>query len=172
MSFPPKIVHKVLIDCKRSCSICHKFCGTKIELHHIKPVSEGGEDSYENCIPLCFDCHSDVRAYDEKHPKGRKYTESELIMHKTNWYKQVKSELENTEFELPPQANDPEFRELMRQFFVKKHGREASRKEIDELLAKSIIETMVERVSSEKFDSFFKEFDEQTNLGGAKKPRP
>jgi len=91
MSFPPNISEKVLIDCKRSCSICHKFCGTRIELHHIKPKSKGGEDTYENCIPLCFDCHADVRAYDPTHPKGKKYTESELKGHRDDWYAKVKN---------------------------------------------------------------------------------
>jgi len=77
---------EILVDCKRSCAICHKFCGTKIELHHIKPTSEGGYDSYANWMPLCFDCHSEVRAYDEKHPNGRKYSESELKKHTTKCY--------------------------------------------------------------------------------------
>ena len=139
MAFPKKISDKVLVDCKRSCAICRKFCGTKIELHHIKPVSEGGGDTYENCIPLCFDCHSDVKSYNEKHPKGKKYTESELIYHRTNWYRLVKSGQEDVELELPPQANDPGFREGMRQFFVTAYGKAPSRKEIDHLLAKSII---------------------------------
>jgi len=90
MSFLPDISEKVLIDCRRACSICHKFCGTKIELHHIKPKSKGGKDTYENCIPLCFDCHADVRAYDPTHPKGKKYTESELKGHRDTWYAKVK----------------------------------------------------------------------------------
>ena len=31
-----------------------------MELHHIKQVAYGGEDTFENCIPLCFDCHADM----------------------------------------------------------------------------------------------------------------
>lgn len=45
MGFSQNIVNLVLVKCKRSCCICHKFCGTKIELHHIKQVAEGGEDT-------------------------------------------------------------------------------------------------------------------------------
>ncbi len=42
-----------------------------MEIHHIVPRSEGGDDSEENSIPLCLDCHADVMAYNPKHPKGR-----------------------------------------------------------------------------------------------------
>jgi hypothetical protein len=91
MSFPPNISEKALLDCGRCCCICHKFCGFKIELHHIIQKSEGGEDSYENCIPLCLDCHAEVKAYNPKHPKGRKYNESELIGHRNRWYEKVQS---------------------------------------------------------------------------------
>ena len=89
MGFSQNIVNLVLVKCKRSCCICHKFCGTKIELHHIKQVAEGGEDTEENCIPLCLDCHAEVKAYNPKHPKGRSYSEKELAMHRDNWYDKV-----------------------------------------------------------------------------------
>ncbi len=92
MGFPADIAEKALLDCCRCCCICHKFCGFKIELHHIIQSSEGGEDSYENCLPLCLDCHAEVKAYNPKHPKGRKYTESELIKHRDRWYEKVKNE--------------------------------------------------------------------------------
>lgn len=92
MAFPANIAEKALLDCGRCCSICHKFCGFKIELHHIIQRSEKGEDSYENCIPLCLDCHAEVKAYDPKHPKGRKYTESELIEHRNRWYEKVRND--------------------------------------------------------------------------------
>lgn len=91
MTFSPEIKEKVLVDCGRCCVLCHKFCGIKIELHHAIQESEGGEDSYENCIPLCFDCHGDMRSYDHKHPKGTKYTPSELKRHRDSWYSRVKS---------------------------------------------------------------------------------
>lgn len=89
MGFPTDVAEKVLVDCGRSCAICHKFCGTKIELHHIVQAADGGEDTYENCIPLCFDCHADVKAYNPRHPKGRKYTEDELKAHRDRWYSSV-----------------------------------------------------------------------------------
>lgn len=86
MSWPVKIKEKVLVKCGRHCCICHKFCGIKMELHHIKLRSAGGNESEENCIPLCFDCHADQSSYDKKHPKGTKYTETELKFHRDKWY--------------------------------------------------------------------------------------
>ncbi|RFP60999.1 MAG: HNH endonuclease [Limnothrix sp. CACIAM 69d] len=89
MGFSESVSEKALLDCGRSCCLCHKFCGFKIELHHIVQKAEGGPDTYENCIPLCLDCHAEVKAYNPKHPKGRKYTESELRQHRDRWYEKV-----------------------------------------------------------------------------------
>ena len=57
-----------------------------MECHHIRPAADGGDDSIDNCIPLCFDCHAEVRAYNPRHPKGCAYTESELRRHRDNWF--------------------------------------------------------------------------------------
>jgi hypothetical protein len=89
MSFPQSIKEDALVACGRRCSICHKFCGLKIELHHIVHQAEGGADTYDNCIPLCFDCHADMRSYDHNHPKGTKYSENELKRHRDDWYAKV-----------------------------------------------------------------------------------
>lgn len=93
MAWPKEVKDEVLVRCGRHCCICHKFCGLKIELHHIILNSEGGEESLENCIPLCFDCHADQKSYDHKHPKGSKYSREELKGHRENWYKLVSQNL-------------------------------------------------------------------------------
>lgn len=54
-----------------------------MEIHHIDP---DGPNTEENGIPLCFDCHAEVKAYDPKHPKGRKFTPSELKRHRDQWF--------------------------------------------------------------------------------------
>ncbi|WFA07621.1 HNH endonuclease signature motif containing protein [Tissierella sp. Yu-01] len=90
MSFDKQVSEDALVASERCCCLCHTFCGSKIELHHIKQKAEGGEDTLENCIPLCFNCHAEVKAYNPKHPKGKMYTESELIRHRDNWYEKVK----------------------------------------------------------------------------------
>jgi uncharacterized phage infection (PIP) family protein YhgE len=56
-----------------------------IETDHIIPKSEGGTDEIENAIPLCFECHTEIHLYNDKHPKGRKYTPNELQKHKVQW---------------------------------------------------------------------------------------
>ena len=94
MSFPEKVEVAALAACERQCCICHKFCGTKIELHHIKQKADGGEDTFENCIPLCFDCHADMGKADPRHPKGKHYSAKELIQHRDNWYEKVRNSRE------------------------------------------------------------------------------
>ena len=89
MPFPPEIKIKALVACGRCCSICHKFCGIKIECHHIIQEADGGAQSFENCIPLCFDCHADMLSYDDKHPKGTKYRPEELRLHRDSWFTKV-----------------------------------------------------------------------------------
>lgn len=87
MPFPEKVKEDALVACGRHCCICHKFCGNKIEIHHIKPRAKGGADSFDNAIPLCFDCHAEVGQYNSEHPKGTKFSEAELKRHRDNWYK-------------------------------------------------------------------------------------
>ena len=90
MGFPSRVKEDALILCARHCCLCHKSCGLKIEVHHIKQQFEGGTDDLENAIPLCFDCHGDMRSYDHKHPIGNKYTTTELIRRRDEWYAIVK----------------------------------------------------------------------------------
>lgn len=93
MSWSRKVKEDALVACGRYCCICHKFCGIKIELHHIIPQVDGGENTFENCIPLCFDCHADMSSYDFNHPKGTKYSTNELNKHRENWYETRKISL-------------------------------------------------------------------------------
>lgn len=89
--WPRSVKDKALVSCGRCCCICHRFCGIKIELHHIIENSKKGASTFDNCIPLCFDCHAEVGHYNPKHPKGTKYSESELKMHRDHWYDAMKS---------------------------------------------------------------------------------
>lgn len=91
MTFPRKVVEDLLVASHRCCCLCHRYCGTKIEVHHIIPRSEGGQDTMENAIALCFDCHAEVESYNTKHPKGRKFSPSELKKHKEQWLKTCSS---------------------------------------------------------------------------------
>lgn len=75
--------------CKRHCVICEKLKGKKIECHHIMPKSIGGEDTFENCIPLCFDCHEEIGSYNPRHPKGNKFSDHELKCRRDDFYERV-----------------------------------------------------------------------------------
>lgn len=89
MPFSKEVKDAVLVDCGRCCCICHKFCGIKIEVHHIREESKGGDNSNDNAIPLCLDCYADMRSYDSKHPKGNKYSENKLRQHREKWFEKV-----------------------------------------------------------------------------------
>jgi HNH endonuclease len=93
MGFPQKVKEDALIAAGRHCCLCHKFCGTKIEVHHIRQKAENGEDGFDNAIPVCFDCHADMTSYDHKHPKGTKYTQTELVRHRDNWYSKIEGNI-------------------------------------------------------------------------------
>ena len=91
MSFPPKEASKLLADCHRRCCICHRFCGVKMELDHMTPRANRGTDTIDNAIPVCFECHAEIHAYNDKHPRGRKYRPEELRQHKDQWLELCKS---------------------------------------------------------------------------------
>lgn len=91
MGFSDKVQAEALAACERRCCICHKFCGTKMALHHITQKAYGGDDSFENCIPLCLDCHEDMGKADPNHSTGKHYTERELRLHRDNWYESVRN---------------------------------------------------------------------------------
>lgn len=56
-----------------------------METDHIVPVAEGGTGEIENAIPVCFECHAEIHSYNDKHPRGRKFTPRELREHKRQW---------------------------------------------------------------------------------------
>jgi|WetSurMetagenome_2_1015567.scaffolds.fasta_scaffold11941_4 hypothetical protein len=89
MSFSPSVKEEVMIACARHCCVCHRYKGIKIEVHHLEQEANGGANSFDNAIPLCFDCHSDAGHYNEGHPRGTKFSHSELKKARDNWYEFV-----------------------------------------------------------------------------------
>jgi len=85
-NFSNKVKLKALLCCDRHCCLCGKQCSTNIEIHHIIPVEKDGDNSFENAIPLCFDCHAKVEMYNEQHPKGIKYKKEELVPRRNQIY--------------------------------------------------------------------------------------
>ncbi len=103
MPFNRDEVSKLLADCQRRCCICRRFCGVKIETDHIVPAEEGGQDDIGNAIPVCFECHAEIHTYNDKHPRGRKYTPEELRLHKEQWLRLCR---EQPELTLPSRRDD------------------------------------------------------------------
>jgi len=56
-----------------------------METDHIIPASEGGPDTIDNAIPVCFECHAEIHSYNDNHPRGRKFLPNELRAHKEQW---------------------------------------------------------------------------------------
>lgn len=90
MGFSAKNKEDILVASARHCCVCHRYKGVKVEVHHIIPKASGGEDSYDNAIALCFDCHSDAGHYYAEHPRGTKFSPTELSKHKEAWFQIVR----------------------------------------------------------------------------------
>lgn len=89
MGFTQEIKEEIMVRSARHCCVCHRVKGINLEVHHIKPKEQGGTDSIDNAICLCFDCHADAGHYFAKHPKGTKLSPEELLKHKAAWFKIV-----------------------------------------------------------------------------------
>ena len=62
-----RIRDKSLMKLMASQSCCIKGCRTKfnqVSGHHIRSRGAFGPDLIENLIPLCFNCHTKIHAYD------------------------------------------------------------------------------------------------------------
>lgn len=90
MPFPSAIRLEALIACQRQCCLCNERKHTRIQCHHIIQEADGGPDTFDNCIPLCPDCHAEVQAFNPRHPfGGTPYHSSELKRRRDDWYAAV-----------------------------------------------------------------------------------
>jgi hypothetical protein len=62
-----------------------------IEAAHIIAEVEGGTNDEDNGIPVCFDCHQEMSAYNPEHPRGNQFTPEELKARRDKIYKLVES---------------------------------------------------------------------------------
>lgn len=155
MGFSAEIRAEIFVRCARHCCVCHKPKGLNIEIHHIKPRHQGGTDTLENAIALCFDCHADAGHYFANHPKGSKLSPDELLKHKVEWFKIVSEnkilEPKNTFVELT--VANRNFSGIFRPTFIKEITRYSDRnmyKRIYELLGKDLMEFVNELKESNK----------------------
>jgi HNH endonuclease len=89
MPFSDTIRERALLACKRRCCLCEEHVHTLVECHHIVQEAEGGDNSFDNCIPLCLNCHGRVLSYNIEHPIGNKYRPNELKQRRNNFYAQM-----------------------------------------------------------------------------------
>lgn len=90
MPFTSVIKQQVMMASARHCCVCHRYKGINIEAHHIVPEADGGFNSFENAIALCFDCHSAAGHYNVNHPRGTRFSPQELYRSRDLWYTTVK----------------------------------------------------------------------------------
>jgi 5-methylcytosine-specific restriction endonuclease McrA len=58
---PISIKQEIIKRDNNTCKECFNECAEyKAQVHHIIPVSHGGEDEYNNLILLCSDCHNTI----------------------------------------------------------------------------------------------------------------
>lgn len=91
MPFPPEVKCRMFVRCMRHCCLCRKQCGANIEAAHIVDEAAGGSNDEENGIPVCFDCHQEIGAYRDSHPKGNKFSAEELRARRDKVHELVQS---------------------------------------------------------------------------------
>jgi hypothetical protein len=90
MPFPQSVKVESQILSARHCCVCHRYKGLKIETHHIVQEADGGANTLENAVDLCFDCHCDAGNYNKHHPRGSKYSLKEIRLARDKWNQMVK----------------------------------------------------------------------------------
>lgn len=102
MGFPKTVKNQMLVSAARHCCVCHRYNGVGVEVHHIVQEADGGPNSYENAIALCFDCHAAAGHYNSRHPRGTKFSPQELRLARKNWLEMVRINATRP----PPESSD------------------------------------------------------------------
>lgn len=91
MPFPQNVREEALVFSARHCCVCHRYKGVKVEVHHIIQEADGGPNTPENAIALCADCHTDAGHYNPRHPRGTKFSPTELRLARDTWHEIVRN---------------------------------------------------------------------------------
>ncbi|SHN88594.1 HNH endonuclease [Desulfitobacterium chlororespirans] len=86
MTISDEIASEVLSKSARHCCVCRNFLPLKIQVHHIREQSDGGTNDFDNLMPICIQCHSDIHTIPHM---TRKFTEKELKKCRDNVYDMV-----------------------------------------------------------------------------------
>ncbi|MBX2979337.1 MAG: HNH endonuclease [Flavobacteriales bacterium] len=101
-TFPRSVREKALVLSARHCCSCHKHGAVNVEVHHLVPPREGGSQDLDNAIVLCGECHAQAGHYNVKHPRGSKYSVTELRLARDTWYDIVASGTIKVDHTSPP----------------------------------------------------------------------
>ena len=73
-----KLRLKKLVEAKFTCQKCGDVTAERLELHHVKPVSEGGSwFDPENVMVVCLDCHLLAHGHlDKEQVEWRKFVKT------------------------------------------------------------------------------------------------
>lgn len=114
MPFSQKIRQDSLIACQRHCCICHERKYIQMQCHHIIQEADNGPNSFDNCIPLCPDCHAKVKAFDPRHPfGGTPYHLLELKRLRDDWYAVIKRRYQDLAVNLHRSPSSYPYSELL-----------------------------------------------------------
>lgn len=66
----------------------------------------------------------------------------------------AKSDNSTDELEMPPQANDPAIRDIVRRQLLRTYGRAPTKKEVDQMLAKTVVMSGVDHTTEQDLAEF------------------
>lgn len=89
MGFSPEVKKDALLRSARHCCVCRLPKVRNLEVHHIVPEADGGPQTIENAVVLCFDCHADAGHYNIRQPRGNKFHPGELRRSRDKWLEMV-----------------------------------------------------------------------------------
>ncbi|MCK4998812.1 MAG: hypothetical protein KAS23_04725, partial [Anaerohalosphaera sp.] len=124
-------------------------------------------DDIDNALPVCFECHSEIHCYNTDHPRGRKFTEKELRLHKEQWLNICKKNPEI--FSQPFQSSDAgPLNSLIDELEYNMHacnclGSSLSTSQFDEALRKGSI-SLLEPEMKKKINSAYSEINRLNQL--------
>ena len=66
-----RLRRRVLTRDRHQCQDCKRQGLQRLNVHHVLPLSKGGDDDLDNLAVLCPDCHLTRHASVEKNPVSR-----------------------------------------------------------------------------------------------------
>lgn len=91
MPFSRSDREQALLLSARRCCVCRRFRGVGVQVHHIVHEADGGQNTLDNAIVLCLDCHMAAGHYNPQHPIGTKFSPNELRRHRDEWFERVQT---------------------------------------------------------------------------------